>query len=285
MKVRAGEQPGARLEPPGGIPATHGGSNSRMRPPSLAAVVLVSGLALGGPARALTSAPLVPAPVPETWPPPSPGDNLTCARAMRAEGDVAGARLRLEHALAVAPAYDDARLELADLLVSDGAELDRAAELLAGVRARNARADLLSARLAELRADDASAAAAYARALEAGDDPDARLRRALALDRLGRSAEAIEELERVKAVRPDDAIARGRLAVLYEGAGRFRKAEAEYRALAEARPERAQGWEDLARCCERAGRYAEARAAHRRARQARATASARELRPLPPSRR
>jgi tetratricopeptide (TPR) repeat protein len=218
------------------------------------------------------------------WPPPSPGEHLARARTLRAEGDTPAARARLEIALFVAPAYDDARLELADLLLADGAELDRAAELLAGVRAPHARAWLLAGRLAELRADDANAADAYARALEARDDPEVRLRRALALDRLGRPAEAIRELERVRAARPDDAIARARLAALYEGAGRRREAEAEYRALAQARPRRAQGWEELAGFYERAGRRAEARAARERARQARA-GGARELRPLPPSRR
>ncbi|HEX9051716.1 MAG TPA: tetratricopeptide repeat protein, partial [Anaeromyxobacter sp.] len=129
------------------------------------------------------------------------------------------------------------------------------------------------------------AADAYARALEAADDPDVRLRRGLALVRLGRTAEATLELERVSGQRPDDAIARDRLATLYERAGRLSDAEAEYRALAEARPDRAEGWEDLARFCERTGRRAEARVARERAKAARGTASARELRPLLPSRR
>ncbi|HEX9049421.1 MAG TPA: tetratricopeptide repeat protein [Anaeromyxobacter sp.] len=226
-----------------------------------------------------------PAPAVPAWPPPSPGELLALSRALRAEGDVAGARARLETALRIAPEFDDARHELADVLLSEGIDLDRAAELLAGVRLPRARTHLLAARLAELRSDDAGAVAAYARALELGDDPDARIRRALALGRLGRTAEAIEELKRVRAARPDDPLARGGLARLYEGAGRNREAEREYRAIAESHPERAQGWEDLARFCERAGRYAEARAAHRRARQARGGERARELRPLPPSRR
>lgn len=257
-----------------GIPPDRRGLSSRMRLTALAAVL----------ASALAAAPAPAQPAP-AWPPPSPGDLLARARALRAEGDAAGARARLEAALWIAPAYDDARHELADVLLSDGIELDRAAELLAGVRRTRPRTHLLAARLAELRADDAGAVAAYARALEAGDDPDARIRRALALGRLGRTAEAIDELKRVRAARPDDPIARGGLAMLYEGAGRYRDAEREYRAIAEAHPARAQGWEDLARFCERTGRYAEARAAHRRARQARGGERPRELRPLPPSKR
>ncbi len=255
-----------------------------MRLPALAAAILLGALfACGTSHTAVAPRPGVAAVEPVQQ--PRPDVLVARARTLRAEGDAAGARARLETALGAAPANDDARLELADLLLADGKDLDLAAALLAGVRASSPRAHLLSARLAELRGDDASAAAAYALALDAADDADVRLRRALALDRLGRAGEAIAELERVRAAQPDDAIARGRLAALYEGAGRLHEAEAEYRAVAEARPERAQGWEDLARFCERAGRPAEARSAHERARAARGTASARELRPLLPSMR
>jgi tetratricopeptide (TPR) repeat protein len=219
---------------------------------------------------------------------PRPEVLVARARALRAEGDLAGAHARLEAALAQAPGDEGARLELADLLLADASDLDRAQALLAGVPKTTPRAHLLAARLSELRGDDAGAAGAYERALDAGDDdPDVRLRRALALDRLGRAPEAIPELERVREARPDDAIARTRLAALYEAAGRVREAEAEYRALAEAHPDRAQGWDALAAFCERTGRREEARLAHAKAREARgsSTTSARELRPLLPSRR
>jgi uncharacterized protein (TIGR02996 family) len=219
------------------------------------------------------------------WPPPAPSERVSRALELRALGDVAGARAQLESALATAPAYDDARLAFADLLLSEGRELDRAAAILAGVREPGRHGHLLSASLAELRGDDAGAAAAYARALEAANDPDVRLRRALTLERLGRGAEAIQELERVRGARPEDALARGRLAGLYEAAGRMRDAHAEYRALAALRPKRAQGWVELARFCERTGRHAEAAAARARARAARGEGSARELRPLAPSSR
>jgi len=248
---------------------------------------LVAGLAACAMSGALAEGPPAPA-SPGTepaWLPPAPSERLARALRLRAEGDIAGARAQLELALATAPAYDAARLECADLLLSDGSDLDEATALLAGVRAPGTHGQILSAWLAELRGDEAGAAAAYANALEAGDDPDVRLHRALALDRLGRRDEAIRELERVRKARPGDAVARGRLAALYEAAGRIREADAEYRALAAARPERAQGWEDLARFCDRTGRHAEAQAAHARARTARGQASARELRQLPPSSR
>jgi predicted Zn-dependent protease len=230
-------------------------------------------------------APLVtPAPAP---PPAQPSPEVLVARArtLRAEGDVAGAQARLEVALLVAPGHDDARIELADLLVADGRELSRAEALLAGVTAPlTPRLHLVGARLAEARGDDARAAAEYALALDGEDDPDARLRRALALERLGQLEEATAELERVRAARPGDLVTRARLAERYEAAGRLAEAEGELRSLAEEDAARAAGWERLARFYERIGRERDARAAAGRARTA-AARPERELRPLLPSRR
>jgi tetratricopeptide (TPR) repeat protein len=204
---------------------------------------------------------------------------------LRAEGDVAGARTRLEAALLDPAATDEVRIELADLLVADGRELPRARGLLAGVGSPVAPGlHLALARLAEAEGDLGTAASAYGLALEADDDPDVRLRRALALERLGREDEATAELERIRVARPDDGVARGRLAERLEAAGRLAEAEAEYRWLAEAQPERAGGWERLARFYERAGRGREARAAAERARSA-GPRQDRDLRPLLPSRR
>jgi tetratricopeptide (TPR) repeat protein len=209
---------------------------------------------------------------------------LSRARASRAEGDVTAARALLEEALE-GSGLDDARIELADLLVVDGAELARAEALLAGVADRVAtRLHLVLARLAEARGDDAGAEAEYAIVLAATDDPDLRLRRAFALERLGRAGEAIAELELVRAARADDAVARSHLAERYEGAGRLPEAEAEYRWLADAQPERAAEWDRLARFYERAGRLRDARAAADRARVA-AGHQERTLRPLLPSKR
>lgn len=216
---------------------------------------------------------------------PRPDVLLARARALRAEGDLEGARARLEAAHQASPAADDVRVELADVLVADGRELDRAAELLAGVQGPgDARLHLVTARLAEVRGDDAGAEASYAVALAVEPDPDVRLRRALALERLTRYDEATAELELVRADRPDDVLARARLADRYEAAGRLREAEAELVRAAEAQPDRAAGWERLARFYERAGRGADARAAQARARAA-AGRDERGLRPLLPSRR
>lgn len=195
------------------------------------------------------------------------------------------AAARLEAALEVRSLSDDERLELAEELLADGRSPDQAAALLRGVARRdgNARFHVLSGRLAELCGDDAGAAGAYGRALAFAEDPDQRLRRGLALERLGRREEAIEELERVRGGRPGDAVVASRLADLYESAGRLREAELELRGLASARPERAAAWERLARFYERVGRRSEARTATSRARDL-SGRTARALRPLLPSR-
>lgn len=254
---------------------------------------LAPSLALGAMLAACASAPPLPSgPLPSAaLPAPAtvPGSDalLSDARALRAAGDAALARVRLEEALAAAPARDDVRLELAELLVAggEGEDLPRAETVLAGVRRRtvDARWDLACARLAELRGDDEAAQAAYGRALFVAEDADVRLRRALALERLGRAEDAARELERARAARPQDLAVRARLAELYEAAGHLPEAEAELVTAARAAPERSASWTRLARFYERAGRPADAERADARARAA--GRPSRNLRPLLPSRR
>jgi tetratricopeptide (TPR) repeat protein len=271
--VRAGPRRGI-------LPAPHGYHARMTRPGARSLVLALAVLAACGTRKpAERPAPAAAAPVAQ----PSPADLLEEARTLRAEGELAGARERLEAAHAAAPSLEDVRLELAELLVSDGAELERAADLLGGVATRDVRFHLAEAALEEVRGDDAAAEAAYGRALAEQPDPDVRLRRALLLARLGRAPEALAELELVRAERPGDAFAGLRRAELYEVAGRLADAEAELLALAEAQPERPQGWERLARFYERAGRQADARSALARARGA--SGGGRVLRPLLPSRR
>jgi predicted Zn-dependent protease len=205
---------------------------------------------------------------------------LARARALRADGDVAGARARLEAAHRADPAAPEVRLELADLLVADGQELDRAGALLDGLPDSDGRLSLVRARLCEARTDDAGAAVAYGAALAVADDPDARLRRALALERLGRMGE-----ERRRATRPGDVFARAHLGDAYEDVGRRKEAEAELRFVAEAQPDRPSGWLRLARFYERAGRPHEAKEAAERARALGGARPERALRPLLPSKR
>lgn len=251
------------------------------------AVLLAAALALACGGRSRTA--VAPPPSPPPAPPAAPAVDVQAlqadARGLRAAGDLDGARAKLEQALAAAPS-DALRLDLADLLVADGRDLDQAAALVADVRDREAdvRYDLLSARLAELRGDDAAAADAYARAVARAEDADVRLRRASALERLGRTAEAASELERVRALRPDDAYVQERLAAAYEAGGRIADAEAAWIAAAVAAPERAAGYERLARFYERIGRKDAAERADARAR-AITRQGERALRPLQPSRR
>jgi Flp pilus assembly protein TadD len=120
-------------------------------------------------------------------------------------------------------------------------------------------------------------------ALEGKDDPDVRLRRALALERLGMGEEALIEFEGVRAADPADSVVRSHLADRYEAAGRLREAEAEHRFLAEREPPRASDWERLAGFYQRHGRLRDATAAHERARTLGARTE-RTLRPLLPSR-
>src|SRR5512133_3101968 len=104
---------------------------------ALARTSLVAALAACVTAHALAAAPTDPAPAATepAWPPPAPAERLARARTLRTKGDVAAARAQLESALATAPAFDAARLEFADILLSNGSDLDEAAALLAAVRA------------------------------------------------------------------------------------------------------------------------------------------------------
>ncbi|HET8734584.1 MAG TPA: tetratricopeptide repeat protein [Anaeromyxobacteraceae bacterium] len=206
---------------------------------------------------------------------------VASARTLRASGDAEGAREVLEAALTLAPASDEARLELAGQLVADGRDLDRAARLVAEARpAGGARARALEGELAELRGDDPGAATAYASALEASPDPDVRLRRALVLERLGRADEALRELHQASVERPGDPVGRARLADRYEAAGQLAAAEEQLKAAAESAPDRPAEWDRLARFYARIGKPDRARAAEARARVAAGTAPARKLRPL-----
>jgi predicted Zn-dependent protease len=234
-----------------------------------------------------------PAPAPVAAPAPAPSPEkaevlLSRARALRGAGDLPGARARLEDGLKADPGSAGVRLELADVLVAEGLELDRAASLLAGLEeTADGRVSLARARLCEARADDAGAAAAYGAALAHADDPETRLRRALTLERLGRTGEQIAELELLRSERPTDVFARAHLGDAYEDAGRCVDAEAELKWVAEAQPDRPAGWLRLARFYEQAGRPREAREAREAAERARTAGGVhqeRSLRPLLPSR-
>jgi hypothetical protein len=91
-----------------------------------------------------------------------------------------------------------AALDEAARLLADGADLPLVARLLEAAGDGDPRRDLLAGQLAELLGDDEAAAAAYQRFLSGVDDDEVRLRRALALERLGRAGEVREDLARLR---------------------------------------------------------------------------------------
>jgi len=112
-----------------------------------------------------------------------------------------------------------AALDEAARLLADGQDLPMVARLLEAAGDGDPRRDLLAGQLAELTGDDAAAEAAYARFLAAVDDDEVRLRRALALERLGRGDEVREELDRLRpARRAEPAAARRKLRPLLPSA-------------------------------------------------------------------
>lgn len=262
-------------------------------------VLLLAACASGGPpaqraaspaqaAAAVKATPPAEVASPPTPPAASPGEAgrtpridllLSGARTLRAGGDLEGAREVLEAAVVLAPGSSDARLELAGLLAADGRELDRAEALIAKEPPGTPRVLALQGQLAETRGDDARATEIYAASLAKVADPDVRVRRAIALERLGRGNEALVELHKASRERPGDPMVRARLAERYEAMGLLSAAETELTAAAEATPDRAGGWDHLARFYARTGRPEKAKAAEARARKA-SGVQERALRPL-----
>jgi predicted Zn-dependent protease len=192
------------------------------------------------------------------------------------------AAARLQQAAEARPDDPELCLDMANLLIADGAELALAGTMLGRVPEGYPRRDPAVGRLAELRGDFAAAEAAWSRQLARGDDPEARLHRAMALVRLGRDGEAIAELERLRGEQPGDVVVRTLLAERYEAAGRLTDTEAELRWLAEAPPPRPEGWRRLAAFYRRNGQAQKAGVAEDRARAAESKPQ-RQLRPLQPT--
>jgi len=190
--------------------------------------------------------------------PPEAASAMDMARAALTSGDRAAARDWLGLAIAADPDWALPRVALADLLLAgDGGASD--AENAARLLERAARTLPTSPRLyrllGEARArlgDAGGAAAAWAQSLALAEDPSLRLARAALLrDQPGRGPEAIAELEKVRAVRPNDAAARSLLAEAYEAADRRAEAEAELRWLVAVSPGSAVPLRRLARFLER----------------------------------
>jgi tetratricopeptide (TPR) repeat protein len=227
------------------------------------------------------------APRPPPGPPPvDTARELRLAADARAAGRLDVAREHLKKAVDADPTLVDARLDLAEILLAQGGALDRAAAVLREawrIQPGGARLDRLRGSLREQSGDLAGAVDAYGAALALEPEPEVRLRRGLLLARLGRRAEAIAELERVRAERPEALGARSALADLYEATGRISQAEGELATLADMERD-APAYRRLARFLARCGAPTRARAAERRAVELEPR-GARSLRPLLPARR
>jgi predicted Zn-dependent protease len=221
----------------------------------------------------LLAAALAAAPAPPPAPPPPVGHvaaeaAMAEARSARERGDAAAEQVELARAVGADPGWDLPRLDLAELILREEGNGRAALELLPGPAQRpdNPRLPRLRGAALEQLGDDAGAAAAYAEALAVREDGELRLRRALLLARTGASAEAIAELERLRAARPRDPLPRSHLAELYEAAGRRAEAEAELRWLGAASPADPAPLRRLARFLSRGGDAARAAAAEQAAR-------------------
>lgn len=256
--------------------------------PTLLAALAVTALACAS-ARPPPPPPPPPPAAPQPAPEPPPVDaarELALGRAALADGRVAEAREHLEAAVGADPAAAEARLALAELLVSEGADLGEAQKLLDEAQvlhADPARVARLSGALAELRGDDAAAADAYGRALRAAPDVEVRLRRGLLLARIGRAEDARSELTRVVAEDPSTRAPRSVLAELYERSGQRDVAEHELTVLAALAPAEPVPLRALAAFYRRGGEPAKAAAVEERARAL--EGEGRKLRPLPQARR
>jgi Tfp pilus assembly protein PilF len=245
--------------------------------------LLVAGCA--GERAVVAPAPAAPAPAAPAV--DVPGE-LAAAERERSGGHPEAAREHLERVVAADPTVLLPRLDLAELLLADGAELDRAerlleeAQLLRGASASAARIFRLRGSLHELRGEDAAAAEAYRRSLGEAPDADLRLRRALLLGRLGKSADATVELVQVLAERPADRAALSALAELHETTGDLSSAELELSALAQRAPADPAPLRRLAAFHRRHGQEQKARELEARAKKL--EAAPRVLRPLRSSR-
>jgi tetratricopeptide (TPR) repeat protein len=255
------------------------------------------------PAPASDEAPPVEAePEPEATAPPGPvalPEGITPAEDPRAallagvaarEGGAWGEAIALfRSALAAAPTWSAAHLELAEALLMTGGDPGEIGQHLQHVRLLDRdspRLHYLEGLLMEERREPAMAAAAYERAVEVRPSLfDARIRLGRLLLDEGHVDEAIVHLEAAVRIDPSNLPARANLARAYEDAGRVEEAERQLQQVAALFPDNPFHIQRLAAFYERHGREREAREAMRRAEAIEPGRQQQRMRPLPPSRR
>lgn len=213
---------------------------------------------------------------------------LEQVRALRAAGDLPGARQHLDRLLEGTPRNAAAAVERASVLVALGEDLDLAlADAEQGVKAlgTEARAFRVLAEVHEEREEAEPALAAYEKALALEENVTVRRRLGALHARQGRPEKAIRHWEAVRSAEPGEAGAYAELAALYEQAGRMASAEAAHRELLARTHPNALLLGRFADFLERQGKLPEARKVREEAQSLAPARSNRNLRPLPPSRR
>ena len=210
-----------------------------------------------------------------------PAPELQRGLTLAGSGDLKGAAEQLERVAAAFPGWGLAQVELAEVMLKEGADEPALEKVLAASRALeplNPRAWLLSGRFHERRGDKPQAIDAFARAAQLRPDllePHERLG-ALLLD-AGRCPEAADHLRQVVEARRDDRTARANLADAYERSGELASAEKELRALVQEAPRNAAYRRRLVDFLERNG---QGRKAAAEARRIEPSSPVRQLRPL-----
>lgn len=208
--------------------------------------------------------------------------------AAREDGRWGEAAAYFREAVAAAPTWAPARLELAQALLRTGGSLDEIGQQLEHARLvdpDNPRLNYLTGLLMEERREPAQAAAAYEQALALRPSlEDAHLRLGRLLLREGKADEAVTHLEHVVRYQKGNLAARANLAEAYEQAGRLDAAAAQLETIAALYPDNPYHLQRLARFYERHGETKKAEDARRRA-DAASGREKRKLRPLPKSRR
>jgi len=198
------------------------------------------------------------------------------------------ARGHLEAAVAVAPTWVLARLELADVLLHLGASAREVGQHLEAARLvdpESPRLHLLLGLNHEAAGHPAQAAAAFETALELRPSlTDVRLRLGRLLLGEKKAKEAANHLALYVAVHPEALAGRALLAQALEASGDLLGAEQALRGAAERFPDNAYNWQRLAAFHERHGQTRKAKRALAEA-DKHSPRRRRDLRPLPKSRR
>lgn len=213
--------------------------------------------------------------------------HFTQGKELLEAGDQAGAREAFLRAVEEAPTWHLPWLELGELAIErrEGVAEVRTALLEVAVPGGNPRYHRILGDLAELDGDDAAAVDAWEASLARhGSQDDVRLRRAAALERLGRAEEAVEAYAILVARNPADLVVRARHAHALEAAGEYEAAREALETLVRFQPGQEIPLRRLARFLERRGEVEAARRAHAEADRLGQRGPPRKMRPLPPSR-